>query len=186
VLENWYKWSVADPQASVRDPATTSISIVPNFQTSSSYTYPFHPISTTVTMSASGIAVSLNPNAPQEQQLQLFYNTKKHNLGVQLRNERNADDEKATYAAGDDAQAGIILNPGQVAASSVTGLDIVVGFTKKAAPPTTGDGCHCDPPNQNDVSIISPVYQPLAATQPNNLTIAATSSGSTAWIFFLT
>lgn len=137
-------------------------------------------------MSASGIAVSLNPNAPQEQQLQLFYNTKKHNLGVQLRNERSADDERATYAAGDDAQAGIILNPGQVASSSVTGLDIVVGFTKKAAPPTTGDGCHCDPPNQNDVSIISPVYQPLAATQPNNLTIAATSSGSTAWIFFLT
>ncbi|KAK4167521.1 hypothetical protein QBC43DRAFT_367570 [Cladorrhinum sp. PSN259] len=133
----------------------------------------------------SGAAAFINPAAPAGKQVHLFYNTNKKNLGVQLRDETKTADESEVFVASDDAQNGILINPAQITTTDLTGLNIVVGFTAKPAPAsiTTGDA---DTDTQNDVSIISPVYVPLGATEVNNLTIASTSSAQTAWIFYLT
>ncbi|KAK4136041.1 hypothetical protein BT67DRAFT_230038 [Trichocladium antarcticum] len=127
----------------------------------------------------SGIAAFHNLAAPSSKQLHLFYNTNKKNLGLQLRDETKTTDESETYIAADSDQNGIIINPAQITTTNLTGIDMVVGFTAKPTP-AAGDR------TQNDVSIISPIYQPLAATELNNLTIASTSSDQTAWVFYLT
>jgi len=136
-------------------------------------------------MSASGVAATINTHGPEGQQIHLFYNTNTKNLGFQFFDETKHADETEAFAAGTDAQTGFIINPAQVASTNLTGIDLVLGFTNKpqaAAAP----GCKCEDPTQNDVSIISPVYQPLAATDLTNLTIAATSSETTAYVYYLT
>ncbi|KAK3944841.1 hypothetical protein QBC46DRAFT_445709 [Diplogelasinospora grovesii] len=133
----------------------------------------------------SGAAVYLNPTAPAGKQLHLFYNTNKKNLALQLRDETKTADETETFQASQDDQDGIVVNPAQVTTTDLTGVDIVVGFTAKAAPASLSGDCKCEP-TQNDVSIISPIYQPLAATEVGNVTIASTSSPQTAWILYLT
>ncbi|KAK4152311.1 hypothetical protein C8A00DRAFT_44615 [Chaetomidium leptoderma] len=136
-------------------------------------------------MSASGVAAAINPNAPEGLQIHLFYNTNKKNLGFQFINETKHSDENEAFAAGDSAQTGVVITPAQVAATSLTGVDLVLGFTNKPQE-QPAPGCQCSDPTHNDVAIISPIYQPLAATEVNNLTIAATSSDSTAYVFYLT
>jgi hypothetical protein len=136
-------------------------------------------------MSASGVAATINPNGPEGQQIHLFYNTNTKNLGFQFFDETKHADETEAFAAGADAQTGFIINPAQVASTNLTGIDLVLGFTNKPKP-AAAPGCKCDDPTQNDVSIISPVYQPLAATDLANLTIAATSSDTTAYVYYLT
>jgi hypothetical protein len=132
-------------------------------------------------MSGSGAAVFHSPSAPPNKQLHLFYNTNKKNLGLQIRDETKTSDETEAYVARDGDQNGIVINPAQISTTNMTGVDIVVGFTAKP-PPAPGTGVA----TQNDVSIISPIYQPIAASELNNLTIATTSSPQTAWVFFLT
>jgi hypothetical protein len=136
-------------------------------------------------MSASGVAASINPNGPEGQQIHLFYNTNTKNLGFQFFDETKHKDDTEAFAAGIDDQTGFIINPAQVATTNLTGATFVFGFTNKPKP-AAAPGCKCDDPTQNDVSIISPVYQPLAATDLTNLTIAATSSDTTAYIYYLT
>ncbi|KAH6621042.1 hypothetical protein B0J18DRAFT_215409 [Chaetomium sp. MPI-SDFR-AT-0129] len=127
----------------------------------------------------SGAAVFHNTSAPDNKQLHLFYNTNQKNLGLQLRDEAKTSDETEAYVATDADQTGIIINPAQISTTNLTGIDLVVGFTAKP-PPKVGDA------TQNDVSIISPIYQPLAATELSNITIASTSSPQTAWVYYLT
>lgn len=136
-------------------------------------------------MSASGVAAVINPNGPEGQKIHLFYNTNTKNLGFQFFDETKHSDETEAFAAGADGQTGFIINPAQVASTNLTGIDLVVGFTNKLKP-AAAEGCQCSDPTQNDVSIISPVYQPLAATELTNLTIAATSSDTTAYVYYLT
>jgi hypothetical protein len=136
-------------------------------------------------MSASGVAAAINPNGPEGQQIHLFYNTNTKNLGFQFFDETKHKDETEAFAAGVDGVTGCILNPAQVATANLAGVDFVLGFTNKPKPAAV-DGCHCPEPTQNDVSIISPVYKPLDVTDLTNLTIAATSSDATAWVYFLT
>ncbi|KAK3290871.1 uncharacterized protein B0H64DRAFT_378199 [Chaetomium fimeti] len=136
-------------------------------------------------MPATGVAAAINLKGPEGQQIHLFYNTNTKNLGFQFFDETKHSDETEAFAAGTDALTGFILNPAQVATTNLTGVDLVFGFTNKpktAAAP----GCRCDDPTQNDISIISPVYQPLGATDLANLTIAATSSDTTAYVYYLT
>ncbi|EAQ91831.1 hypothetical protein CHGG_00066 [Chaetomium globosum CBS 148.51] len=136
-------------------------------------------------MSASGVAAAINPNGPEGQQIHLFYNTNTKNLGFQFFDETKHTDETEAFAAGADGQTGFIINPAQVATTNLTGVELVVGFTNKL-PAAAANDCKCDDPTQNDVSIISPVYQPLAATDLTNLTIAAVSSDTTAYVYYLT
>ncbi|KAH6844549.1 hypothetical protein B0I37DRAFT_164909 [Chaetomium sp. MPI-CAGE-AT-0009] len=136
-------------------------------------------------MSASGVAAAINPNGPEGQQIHLFYNTNTKNLGFQFFDETKHSDVTEAFAAGVDGVTGFILNPAQVATTNLTGVNVVVGFTNKPKP-AAAEGCKCDDPTQNDISIISPVYQPLTATDLTNLTIAATSSDTTAYVYYLT
>ena len=144
-----------------------------------------NPKPKTAIMSASGVAAVINPHGPEGQQIHLFYNTNTKNLGFQFFDETKHSDETEAFAAGADAQTGFIINPAQVASTNLTGVDLVLGFTNKPKAAAAPD-CKCEDPTQNDVSIISPVYQPLAATEVENLTIAATSSPTTAYVYYLT
>lgn len=133
-----------------------------------------------------GAAAIINPIAPAGKQIHLFYNTNTKNLGIQLRDETKTVDETETFVPSDTDQPGLIVNPSQITSTDLTGVNIVVGFTAKPKETTVShENCGCDP-TQNDVSIISPVYKPISATEVSNLTIASTSSDSTAYIFYLT
>lgn len=128
-----------------------------------------------------GVTTIANLNAPAGKQISLYYNLKNQNLGLQQRNESTSQDPPTdVYVSSITAQVGWIENPSQVASANLTGLPLVFGFTEKKADPAV--------PKQlnHDVSILSPVYNPVGQTLKDNKTIAAVSDGVSASVFFLT
>lgn len=127
-----------------------------------------------------GTTALFNSTGPANQQIHLFYNTNNTNMALQLRSEQKATDTvDQTWASSTTDQAGFVVNPSQLASADFQGTELVVGFTKQVvAQGTTA--------TKNDVSIVSPVYQSVASTEIKNKTIAACSSGDTAWIYYLT
>lgn len=135
-------------------------------------------------MSKKMVAVTAlqNPNAPAGQQISLYYNLNNQNLALEQRNEgEKADPPTDAYVSSETDQTGWIENPSQVAGTELNGIPIVFGFTAKKPDPDSKD-----PPTEHDVSILSPVYRPVGSTLVDNISIAATTSGSMASVFYLT
>ncbi|PHH92180.1 hypothetical protein CDD83_8566 [Cordyceps sp. RAO-2017] len=109
----------------------------------------------------------------------LYYNTATLTLALQLRRVNpGADDVQQTWEPGSADQSGLIVNPSCLASASFAGVDLVLGITSQA----TKSGTTL---TENDISIVSPVYKPLAATELTNKAVAACNTDQAAWVYYL-
>lgn len=110
--------------------------------------------------------------------ISLYYNTSNLNLGLELLS-ANPDGSHVQISSGPEGHQGIIENPSHVGVAQYLGVNIVVGITQPVTPPGGG------PSPVHDVSIVSPVYKPLGRTETSNISVAITSSGLAAWVYYL-
>ena len=128
-----------------------------------------------------GVASLLNKAVVDEKSIQLFYNTQELNLGLKLMDgNAKPSDESDQFRAKSSDHKGIIVNPSSLAVARYQGTNIAVGFTLPLLPEDQSDY------TTYDVSIISPVYQPLASTEVQNKSIAFSSQGDAAWVTYIT
>lgn len=148
----------------------------------------------------SGIAAEFVKGAPERKKIHLFYNTPSKNLALQARSELERNDSGIVFSAESETDiahhAGFVLQASQIASTTYLGINFVFGFTEKPLDegdekqpcPSCGNNRHAGSScaKKNSVSMVSPIYKPLAVTEPENLTIAATASDETAWVYYLT
>lgn len=127
-----------------------------------------------------GVAALVNQSVAGDKSIQLFYNTNDSNPGLVLMSGDSSDDPGKKYTAKSTDCKGIIVNPSQLgAATRFYGVNLVVGITYPVL-----KSCHTEHTDYN-VSIISPVYQPLATTEVSNTSIAVCSSPKAAFVYYL-
>lgn len=125
-----------------------------------------------------GVAAIVNKAVSGDKSIQLFYNTEELNLGVVLKSGDDSDDPDKNYAAKSTDRKGIIPNPSQIDAKEFLGINLVVGITQPTLPESGTYSTY-------NVSIISPVYRPLAKTEKTNVSIALCSTGKSAYVYYL-
>jgi hypothetical protein len=126
-----------------------------------------------------GTAALLNSGVPDSRSIQLFYDTDNSNLGLVLQSGDTAKDPQKNFSANSDDREGCIHNPSDLGAAQYLGINFVVGFTRRKE--TVVDGSEID----IDISLLSPVYRPLAKTNHINTTTAVCSSDKLAWVYYL-
>ncbi|KAF5643102.1 hypothetical protein F52700_2817 [Fusarium sp. NRRL 52700] len=121
-----------------------------------------------------GIASIYKPQAADGKKLQVFYTSPNNQLATQHHDEGNANDNPEALTSG---IPGSILDKSQVASSMLRGKHIVAGFTKTKSAAGYDDEYH-------SVSVVSPESLSIDKTNKNNLTIASSTSGDDAWIYY--
>lgn len=120
-----------------------------------------------------GLAALVSKPIEGEESILVFWNTPQGHLSAEVRSPKK-DDVEFTFNAKGAVPRGVILPSSQLgAAVRFHGLNLVVGITRAES---------LGKPHQ--VSVISPVYQPLVPTSSEK-TIAVCSSEDDAWIFYL-
>lgn len=124
-----------------------------------------------------GVA-SISNSSTNGESINLYFTTQTDNLGLSLQ-PKDPDGPHETFSSGPDDHQGIIENPSHIGAAQYLGINFVVGITQPVPKPGgTTDNLH-------DVSVVSPVFQPLQKTEKINGSISISSSGQAAWVYFL-
>lgn len=127
-----------------------------------------------------GATCNVNAAAPQDASINVYFNTSSNTLGLQLRSpQASTGDVTLSWVPGQTAQQGFIVNPSHLASASFLGTNLVFGLT--TIPPVSGKTS-----TQTNVSMLSPVYTPLASTDVGNGALAASYSPDAAWVYYLT
>ncbi|MCJ1344691.1 hypothetical protein MMC31_002894 [Peltigera leucophlebia] len=125
-----------------------------------------------------GAAALVNESVPSGESIHLYYTTENLNLALVL---EAADESRGTisFSPNSTDHKGIIVNPSHISAAEYIGINIVVGITQPALKAGESDYTNYD------VSIVSPVYQPIATTETPHTSISISSSGDNAWVYYL-
>ncbi|KAI5777104.1 hypothetical protein EDC01DRAFT_791784 [Geopyxis carbonaria] len=108
--------------------------------------------------------------------IHVFYNTKNLNLGVALKATSGGDPNVRLAALSSD-QTGFIPERTNLDSTLHNGMRLIVGLSNR---PLIGG----KESTEYDVSILSPVYQPISKTSNTNKAISAASNGQKAWVYY--
>lgn len=134
-----------------------------------------------------GAYAFFNPPAEADRNIDLFYNTKRNNLALTLK-ASSGSDPGLNYAAQANNQPGVLIDKTELDSTIVNSLRLIVGLTMPAAAPGNArPECHCggDPTNY-DVSIVSPMYMPIASASTKSNAVAVCSDNQSAWLWYIT
>lgn len=121
-----------------------------------------------------GVAAIFNRSTSYGESISLYYTTQNLNLGLELQSAK-PDGPHEEISSGSGDHPGIIENPSHVSVAQYLGVNIVVGITQSVSTSTP----------LHDVSVVSPVYKPLGQTETTNISVAISSSGEAAWVYYL-
>lgn len=128
-----------------------------------------------------GVSALVNEAVTGGKSIQLYYNDKNSNLGLSLKAGDGSSDPDKTFVASSTDPTGQIVNPSHLGSGTkFHGINLVVGFTLPKLKEGQKDY------ESYDVSVLSPIYQPLTTTTPNNTTISVCSSPTVAYVYYLT
>jgi hypothetical protein len=123
-----------------------------------------------------------DPRVSSDRDIQLYYNTARQNLALTLKaSSGSGQDTGLSYIAQNNNQKGVILDKTQLDSTIHNGVRLIVGLTL----PEGGTTDVVDYVNY-DVSIISPMYMPLAKSSTESKAVALCSDGEEAWVFYIT
>ncbi|KND88086.1 hypothetical protein TOPH_07325 [Tolypocladium ophioglossoides CBS 100239] len=127
------------------------------------------------------VAAIVNKAVADDKSINLFFNTSKAQLGISLQSGTDTDDQaNDVWATGDDDYNGYVLNPSSMAGVYYRGLSFVAAVTMPKLDPNVTQ-------TENQISLVSPVYQKLTTTtlENNNIALCATPSGNDSWLYYL-
>ncbi|KAI1819364.1 hypothetical protein F4861DRAFT_527237 [Xylaria intraflava] len=127
------------------------------------------------------LAALVNKAVPDDKSINLFFNTGRAQLGLALQSGNATDDQpNDIWQPGDDDYTGYILNPSSIAAALYRGLNYVAAVTT----PKLDAGAT---QTENQISLVSPVYQKLTTTNLENTNVALciTPNGDSGWLYNL-
>lgn len=125
-----------------------------------------------------GVAAVFNNFTTYGESVFLYYTTENLNLGLELQPPA-PDGPHENFSSGPEDHQGIIENPSHISAAQYLGVNFVVGITQ---PVPKADGTT---DTLHDVSVVSPVFKPLVKTETINISVAISSSGQAAWVYYL-
>lgn len=128
-----------------------------------------------------GVYAFFNPPAEADRNLDVFYNTKSNNLALTLKASTGSD-PGLSYSAQANNQPGILIDKTELDSTIVDSLRLIVGLTMPAPPA----GSSSPDPTNYDVSIVSPMYMPIASATTKSNAVAVSSDTSTAWLWYIT
>ncbi|KAF8535601.1 hypothetical protein BDD12DRAFT_854693 [Trichophaea hybrida] len=126
-----------------------------------------------------GIYAFQAPSAPPDRDIQVYYNTARYNLAVSLK-ASVGQDPGLNYAALSTNRKGVIVDTSQLDSTVHNGIRLIVGLTFPELPDGTTDYTNYD------VSIVSPMYMPVATASIKSKAVAVCSDGEQAWAFYIT
>ncbi|PNY27028.1 Uncharacterized protein TCAP_03024 [Tolypocladium capitatum] len=128
-----------------------------------------------------GAAAIVSKAVADDKSINLFFNTSKAQLGISLQSGTETDDQPNNiWATNDDDYNGYILNPSSIAGVYYRGVNFVAAVTMPKLDPNVTQ-------TENQISLVSPVYQKLTTTtlDNNNVALCATPNGNDGWLYYL-
>ncbi|KAK9444054.1 uncharacterized protein VB005_02330 [Metarhizium brunneum] len=107
--------------------------------------------------------------------IQVYFTTGFSDVGVALRDKTTSSDNPEIVQSSDADPTGILVFSTQLTSTMFMYFNAVFAFTKQLDPKSP----------KIDVSLVSPVYQPVASTESTNTTIASCSSNQQTWVYYL-
>ncbi|KAJ1323714.1 hypothetical protein MN608_10959 [Microdochium nivale] len=126
-----------------------------------------------------GCTAIVNKAVTGDKSVELFYGTENLQLGLALRTTDNSDaNALKLFVSKSTDTRGNIKNPSRLGSAAYYGVNIVVGVTEGKS---NNDG------PSNDISIVSPVYRPLASTElvNNSVAICVNDKGTAGWVYYV-
>ncbi|KAG7406143.1 hypothetical protein DER46DRAFT_704050 [Fusarium sp. MPI-SDFR-AT-0072] len=128
--------------------------------------------------------------------IHLYYNLENKNIGFQFRNEQDTSDIKLnTFDPDANAHEGFVIYQSHLASTKHYNKELVFAVTEKKSADKKSCQCgqpanskSCDCPKDADavdISLISPVYKVVTSAFSDNYKIAACSSNSDTWVYYL-
>jgi hypothetical protein len=119
--------------------------------------------------------------ARPDRDIQLYYNTARQNLALTLKaSSGSGQDTRISYIAQENNQKGVVVDKTQLDSTIHNGVRLIVGLTFPELESGTTEYTNYD------VSIISPMYMPLAKSSTHSKAVALCSDGEEAWVFYIT
>ncbi|TWU71090.1 hypothetical protein ED733_002661 [Metarhizium rileyi] len=119
--------------------------------------------------------LNIGQNVPNQEAIQLYFTTQSSDVGMALHDKTTDSNNPAIVQSSAADPPGNLVFSSQLASSMFMYFNAVFGFTKQLDPKST----------KIDVSLVCPVYQPLATTESTNTTIASCSSPDKTWVYYL-
>ena len=126
-----------------------------------------------------GITSLIGLKPADDKSIQLFSNTNKDQLSLALKSGTSDGEDSnniISTQAGD--LPGNLINSSQLSSAEILGIKFVVGFTKH---PESDDFKYLQ---NDDVSLISPVYRSIKQVIKGNTSVAMSSAGHLGFVYF--
>lgn len=112
---------------------------------------------------------------PNDKAIQVYFTTSVSGIGMALYDKTVDSDNPVTVQSSDTNPPGILIFSSQLTSTLFMYFNAAFGFTKQLDPTSP----------KIDVSLVSPVYQPVASTESTNTTIASCSFNDKTWVYYL-
>ncbi|OJJ87732.1 uncharacterized protein ASPGLDRAFT_987945 [Aspergillus glaucus CBS 516.65] len=122
---------------------------------------------------------------PSHDDIQVFFTTTKSSLGLDIRKTIHQGENFTKHFKPTDGEpTGNVLGTSDIAVSTYSGIQFVVGITGNSAAPGNAGGAGA-PTTDNNIAILSPINQTIARVEDNNTRITSCSNGTKSSVFFL-